>query len=96
MPKTILGKLSVGLNAFFLISVTVSVFLVELLKVLSFDNHWWDATVAITFPASIIALIIGIIAVGKYKERSYWVYLSILIGACLVLFVIFHSLFLND
>lgn len=96
MPTTMLGKLSVGLNALFLISVTVSVFLVEGLKVLSFDDHWWDATVAVSFPASIIALIIGIIAVRKYRERSYWVYLSILIGVCLVLFIITHSLYIND
>lgn len=96
MPKTILGRLSVGLNACFLIAVTVSIFLVEVLKVLDFEDHWWDATVAISFPVSIIALIAGIIAVVKNKERSYIVYLSILIGVCLVLFVLLHSLFISD
>jgi hypothetical protein len=96
MPKTTLGKWSVGLNALFLISVTVSIFLVEVLKVLNFDDHWWDVTVAISFPASIIAMIIGIIAVRKYKDRSVLVYLSILVGVCLILFIIFHSLFISD
>ncbi len=96
MPTSKLGKWSVGLNAFFLIAVAASVFLVEALKVLNFDDRWWDATVAISFPASIIALIIGIIAVIKDKERSVLVYLSILIGLCLVLFILFHSLFIND
>jgi hypothetical protein len=96
MPTTKLGKWSVGLNAFFLIAVTVSVFLVEVLKVLNFNDHWWDATVAISFPASIIAMILGIIAVRRYKDRSVLVYLSILIGVSLVLFVLLHSLFIND
>jgi hypothetical protein len=96
MPKTILGKWSVGLNAFFLIAIAASLVFVEILKVLSFDDHWWDVTVAVAFPASIIALVTGIIAVRKYEERSVLVYLSILIGLCLILFIIFHSLFIND
>ncbi len=96
MPKTKLGKWSVGLNAFFLIAITVSVVLVLILKVLNFDDHWWDLTVAVSFPASIIALVAGIIAVRKYEERSVLVYLSILIVLCLILFIIFHSLFIND
>ena len=69
---------------------------VELLKILSFDNHWWDVTVAVTFLASIIALVIGIVAVRKYKERSVLVFLSILIGVCTILFLLLHSLFIND
>lgn len=96
MPKTKLGKWSVGLNVFFLIAIAASLVFVEILKVLSFDDHWWDLTVAVSFPASIIALVTGIIAVRKYEERSVLVYLSILIGICLILFLIFHSLFLND
>ena len=96
MPKTILGKWSVGLNALFLIAIAASLVFVEILKVLSFDDHWWDVTVAVAFPASIIALVTGIIAVRKYEERSVLVYLSILIGLCLILFIIFHSLFIND
>ncbi|MFH1200955.1 MAG: hypothetical protein V1484_01340 [bacterium] len=67
MPKTTLGKWSVGLNAFFLVAVVTSCVLVLVLKVLSFDDHWWDVTVAVSFPASIIALINGILAVRKYE-----------------------------
>lgn len=96
MPKTILGKWSVGLNAFFLIAIAASLVFVEILKVLSFDDHWWDVTVAIAFPASIIALITGIVAVRKNKERSVLVGLSILVGLCTILFILFHSLFIND
>jgi len=96
MPKTTLGKWSVGLNAFFLIAVSTSCVLVLVLKILNFDDHWWDVTVAVSFPASIIALIIGILAVRKYEERSVLVYLSIFVGVCTVLFILLHSLFIND
>lgn len=96
MLKTALGKWSVGLNAFFLIAITASVVLALVLKVLNFDDHWWDVTVGVTFPASIIAFITGILAVGRYKERSVLVYLSIFVGICTVLFALLHSLFISD
>jgi len=96
MPKTKLGKWSVGLNAFFLIAIAISCVLVFILKILNFDDHWWDITVAVAFPASIIALITGILAIRKYKERSVLVFLSIIIGVCTILFILLHSLFIND
>ena len=96
MPVTPSGKWSVGLNAFFLVTITTSCVFVLLLKILNFDDHWWDVTVAIAFPASIIALIIGIIAVRKDKERSVLVNISIFVGVCTVLFILLHSLFIND
>ncbi len=96
LPQTKLGKWSVGLNAFFLIAISASIVSVKLLKILSFDDHWWDVTVAVSFPASIIALIIGIIAVRKYNDRSILVILSVIIGLCTVLFIPLHSLFIND
>lgn len=96
MPKTKLGKWSVGLNTFFLIAIAISCVLVLIFKILNFDDHWWDVTVAVAFPASIVALITGILAVRKYKERSVLVFLSIIIGVNTVLFVLLHSLFIND
>ena len=96
MPKTKLGKWSVGLNIVFLLATTISIIVVKVFRILSFDDHWWDVTVAVTFPTSIIALITGIIAVQKYNERSVLVYLSIFVGACTVLFILLHSLFIND
>lgn len=96
MPKTTLGKWSVGLNAFFLGAVAASCMLVLVLNVLHFDDHWWDVTVAVSFPASVIALLLGILAVKKYEERSVLVYLSIIVGICTVLFIVLHSLFIND
>jgi hypothetical protein len=96
MSKTTLGKWSVWLNAFFLISMIISIILVKILRVLSFDDHWWDVTVPITFLASIIAFILGLIAIKKYRENSALVYTSIAINILLILFIIFHSLFIND
>ncbi len=96
MPKTILGKWSVGLNAFFLVVVITSVILVEVLNKLSFDDRWWDVIAGIVFPASIIAFIIGIIAKRKYQDRSISVFVSILLGLCVILFIVFHSLFITD
>jgi energy-converting hydrogenase Eha subunit A len=95
-PQTTLGKWSIGLNTFFLIAIAASIALVKVLKILSFDDHWWDVTVGIAFPTSVIALIIGIIAARKNKDYSVSVSLSIFIGLCTVLFIIFHSLFIND
>lgn len=96
MPKSTLGKWSVGLHIFFLIAIIVSLFLVKVLNVLNFDDHWWDVTVAIVFPASIIAFIIGIIAKWKYRDSSLSVLLSILLGLCVILFIFSHSLFISD
>jgi hypothetical protein len=94
-PKTVLGKWSVWLNAFFLIVIITSVILVKVIGILSFDDHWWDVTVLV-FLASIAAFIVGIIATIKNKERSVLVYLSILLGIIVILFLLLHSLFIND
>ena len=96
MPKTKLGKWSVGLHIFFLIAIIASIILVKILKVLNFDDHWWDVTVPIVFSASIVALVIGIIAKRKYQDSSISVLLSILLGLCVILFIIFHSLLITD
>jgi len=96
MPKTKLGKWSVGLNTLFLISVVISIILVKVFRILSFDDHWWDVTVAITFPASIIALLTGILSVKKYEERSVLVHISIFVGVCTIFFILLHSLLIND
>jgi len=95
MPKTALGKWSVGLNALFLIAIAVSVTLVKVLGLLSFDDRWWDIT-ALVFPASVIGTILGMIAVIKNKERGFLISSSIFVGACIFLFLVFHSLFISD
>lgn len=96
MPKTRLGKWSVGLNAFFLLVIAASLVLVLILKKISFDDRWWDVTVPVAFLIEMIALYTGIRAVGKNKERSFLVYLSIFIGIATILFALLHSLFIHD
>ena len=95
-PQTKLGRWSVWLNTFFLITITISIILVNVLGILSYDDHWWDVTVPITFLASIVALILGTIAIIKNKERSVFVYVSVVVGLLVILFIPLHSLFIND
>lgn len=95
-PETKLGKWSVLLNLFFIIVITLSIILVKIIGVLSFEvGHWWDIVVNV-FLASIVAFIIGIIAIIKKKEHSLLVYLSVLIGLLSILFILLHSLFISD
>ena len=95
-PKTKLGKWSVGLNILFLIIISVSVISVLVLKILNFDDHWWDVTVLVSFLIEMTALVTGIISVTKNNERSVLVFFSIFVGIFTILFVLLHSLFIND
>ncbi len=95
-PKTVLGKWSVWLNMFFLLVISTSVTLVLVLRVLSFDDHWWDVTVPVSFLISMASFYTGIRAVRKKGERSILVFFSIFIGVCVILFLLLHSLFIND
>jgi len=93
-PKTSLGKWSVGLNVFFLIGVVISISLVSL-NILNFEDKWWDITAAIILPISSIAFVLGLIAIKK-KDNSILVYLSVILGLLVILFILLHSLFIND
>lgn len=95
MPKTRSGKWSVWLNVFFLIVILISVLLVNVFGVLSYDDHWWDITVPILALTTITAFISGIIAIIK-KERSILVYGSVIVGLLAILFILLHSLFISD
>jgi len=94
-PETKLGKWSVGLNIFFLIVIIISVTLVNVLGILSYNDHWWDVTVPVVFLASIVAFILGIMTIKK-KDHSVLVYSSIAIGLLTILFILLHSLFISD
>jgi len=94
-PETGLGKWSVGLQTLYVAVIFVAIILVKVLGILSFDDRWWDVTVLV-FLASIIAFFIGVRAFIKYNERSLLVFISIFLGACSILFLLLHSLFIND
>ncbi|TSA46027.1 hypothetical protein D4R52_01350 [bacterium] len=77
-------------------AIAVSLVLVEVLKILSFDDHWWDVTVPLLFLTSMAALILGIIAIRKKQESSVFVHVSVILGLLTILFVLSHSLFISD
>ena len=70
-PQTTLGTWSVVLNTFFLIIIVTSILLVNVLGILSYDDHWWDVTVPILALATITAFILGIMAIIK-KNVLFW------------------------
>lgn len=95
-PVTKTGRWSVGLNVFFLIGVISAVLLTSVFGILDMDiGHWWDIEAALIFPASILAFILGIIAVRK-KDNSVLVYSSVIFGLLVILFILLHSLFISD
>ena len=95
-PETKLGRWSVRLNIFFLIIIIISIILVKVFGILSFDDRWWDITVPVAFLIEMVAFFTGIRAVRKNKERSVLVYLSVIVGLLTILFILLHSLFIND
>jgi uncharacterized membrane protein YhdT len=95
-PKTKLGKWSVGLNIFFLVAIIISIFLAPIFNILDYGDKWWDVAVAIVFPLPIIALVFGMVALIKNKDKSGWIYLSIAISILVILFIFLHSLFIQD
>jgi len=103
MPKTILGKWSFGLIAampvlFFICSSSTN-FLYK--SVPAGDTILEDITgrpaLALTMIAAIVcgilSLITGLIAVTRQKERAPLVYVAIIIGAFLMLFLAGEALF---
>lgn len=95
-PETKIGKWSVGLNIFFLIGVIFAVLSTSVFGILDMDvGNWWDIEAAIIFPASIIAFILGIIAIKK-KDHSVLVYSSVVLGLLTILFILLHGLFISD
>ena len=96
LPETQLGKWSVRLTVFFIVLIS-TFFLLVVLGIVTFDDgHWWDATVAVAFSADIMAFFMGFVAVKNKKDQSVLVYLSVLIGICVMLFLLLHSLFISD
>jgi len=96
MPKTWLGKWSVGLSSFFVAVILSSIILVKVLGILSFGDRWWDIIVPIAFLTSILAFVLGIMDIRKNEEASVLVFLAVIIGFLTILFIPLHSLFIND
>lgn len=96
LPKSKSGKWAIGFTMIFLLLLIIF-FIFMLFGVVTFDKgHWWDATVGIAVPVEIIAFILSIITLRKRKDKSVLIYLSTALGICLILFLLLHSLFIND
>jgi len=103
MPKTILGKWSFGLIAAMPVLFSIGPFLTNLLyKSAPAGNTILEDIVgrpalALTMLAAMVsgisALITGLIAVTRQKERAPLVYVAIIIGALLMLFLAGEVLF---
>ncbi|EKD24499.1 MAG: hypothetical protein ACD_80C00226G0002 [uncultured bacterium (gcode 4)] len=95
-PKTRIGKLSIGLTMLYLLLLIVF-FAFMLFGLVTFnEGHWWDLIVGVSVILILSAFITGIIAVIKSKNRSVLLYISIFIISCSILFLLLHSLFIND
>jgi hypothetical protein len=95
LPKTRWGRWSVGLMLLYVVLLCVF-FACMVFGLVSFDTgHWWDWTVGIGVPLIIGSFVTGILAL-KHEENSFLVYLSICLSGCAILFVLAHSLFIND
>jgi hypothetical protein len=96
LPKGRLDKWSVGLTITSVLLIVIF-FVFRFLDLISFDDgHWWDLTVGVAVSLEIIAFILSIIAMRKTKEHSVLTYLSIIIGICVILFLLLHSIFISD
>ena len=96
MPKTRLGKWSIGLiAAFFLLFILVQIIAAAGRSQGAFDSdsvNIYKILIPVTIiPAGIsgvVAFFTGIIAIWKYKERSILVYVATLIGLLVLWFVL--------
>jgi len=92
IPKTLLGKWSVGLIvAFFLLLATgmtvVSVFRQEGGETF-FDNFWISIPMLSAGAAAIAAFFTGALSIWKSKERAILVFIATLIGLIVLWFVV--------
>jgi hypothetical protein len=95
LPKSRMGKWSVWLSLFFILTSIFFYIFAELLKVITSDmlvSIFGTAAIII----QIIALIFGVIVVAKHKEYSSLVFLVILIGLVVLGFIFGDILGLPD
>lgn len=95
IPKSRIGKWSVGLSIFFILASIFFYIFAELFKVITSDILI-SIVGATSIIAQIIAFILGVIAVVKNKEYSSLVFLAILIGLVVLGFIFGDVLGLPD
>ena len=91
LPKTLLGKWSVGLIIAFFLLLGTGMFVVQGLGQTGgetfFDNLWISIPMLSAGASAIAAFLTGIISIVKDKERATTVFAAALIGLLVSLFV---------
>lgn len=85
-PKTDLGQWSVGLLAYFFMAAGSFYTLAEGFHIITSERLILAGAVS-AFAAGIAAFVLGVIAVVRKKERSITVFLAILIGGAVLIFL---------
>ena len=95
-PTSLPGKISVILTGLFILLIGVFLLLVAF-GVFDFDTgHAWDYVAAIAALTELAAFLLALIAVIGSKDKSSMTLLALSIGLAAMLFIIFHSKFIND
>lgn len=93
-PENRLGKWAVLLTLASVL-LLLTFFLFMAIGMVNFDaGHWWDLTIGVAVPIELIAFILSIMALRK--ERSVLTYCALVLGVIAILFLLTHSLFIND
>ena len=91
LPKTRLGKWSVSLIGIFITFILIFYALIEWADQRGgdtfFSNLWLTIPILTAATAGISAFVTGVVSIIKKKERSILVYLSILIGLFVIVFI---------
>ena len=92
MPKTLLGKWSVGLIIAFFLLLATGMFVVSVLGQSGVETFFDNPTISIPMlsagASAIAAFFTGIISIWRYKERSVFVFIATLMGFFVLWFVL--------
>ena len=92
MPKTRLGKWSVGFVILFFLLLATGMFVVSVFKQRGGETIFDNLAISIPMLGSgvsaIAAFFIGALSIWKYKERSIFVFVACLIGLFVLIFVL--------
>lgn len=91
MPKTLLGKWSVKFITIFILFLAIFYLVANSGQRggdTFFSNLWLATPILIAGASGILAFITGIIGVVKYRERSVLVFISIVLGFFVLLFIL--------
>ena len=97
MPKTRLGKWSVGLVILFFFLLATGIFVVSVFRQTGGETIFDNLAISIPMLGSgvsaIAAFFIGALSIWKYKERSIFVFVACLIGLFVLIFVLGEVLY---